>query len=75
MAEKNDGINKVILSVMAIAVTLLLAAFGSLETRKVDKSAFDVHLTNESAQFERIDGQLDKIDGKIDKLLMQKNNE
>jgi len=71
MAEKNENAwQKLILTVLGLATTILLVAFGSLETRKVDKSAFQVHMENEREQFRRIESSQSRIEDKIDQLLL-----
>lgn len=71
MTGKNENAwQKLILTVLGLATTILLVAFGSLETRKVDKSAFQVHLENEREQFRRIDSSLSRIEEKVDQLIL-----
>ena len=61
---------KLTLTVLGLATTILLFAFGSLETRKVDQSAFQVHRENEQEQFRRIDSSLSRIEEKVDQLIL-----
>ncbi len=60
---------KLTLTVLGLATTILLFAFGSLESRKVDKSAFQVHLENQREQFRRIESSQSRIEEKIDQLI------
>ena len=61
---------KLTLTVLGLATTILLFAFGSLESRKVDKSAFQVHLENQREQFRRIESSQSRIEAKIDQLIL-----
>jgi uncharacterized membrane protein len=61
---------KLTLTVLGLATTILLFAFGSLESRKVDKSAFQVHLENQREQFRRIESSQSRIEEKIDQLIL-----
>ncbi len=71
MTEKTENNwQKLTLTVLGLATTILLFAFGSLETRKVDKSAFEVHMENEREQFRRIESSQSRIEDKIDQLIL-----
>ncbi|OQA32844.1 MAG: hypothetical protein BWY57_01650 [Betaproteobacteria bacterium ADurb.Bin341] len=61
---------KLTLTILGLATTILLFAFGSLESRKVDKSAFQVHLENQREQFRRIESSQSRIEEKIDQLIL-----
>jgi uncharacterized membrane protein len=61
---------KLTLTILGLATTILLFAFGSLESRKVDKSAFQVHLENQREQFRRIESSQSRIEAKIDQLIL-----
>ena len=66
MANGDTTANKVVMTVLGIGVTIALAAFGSMEVRKVDKSAFDIHCKNDSETRLRIEATLCRIERKID---------
>jgi hypothetical protein len=71
MTDKTETTwQKLTLTVLGLATTILLFAFGSLETRKVDQSAFQVHRENEQEQFRRIDSSLSRIEEKVDQLIL-----
>lgn len=60
---------KLILTILGLATTILLFAFGSLETRKVDRSAFEVYVENQREQFRRIESSQARMEEKIDQLV------
>lgn len=71
--DGKDTVTKILVVVFGCAVTLLMAAFGSLESRKMDKSAFEVKAKADDQRLERIESSVDKIDTKIDQLLKQEH--
>ena len=69
--ESRDTVTKILVAVFGCAVTVLIVAFGSLESRKMDKSAFEIKAKADDQRLERIESSVDKIDTKIDQLLKQ----
>jgi hypothetical protein len=56
---------------LGVAVMLLMAAFGSLETRKLDRSVFEIRVRTDDQRMDRVEQGLDRIDAKLDRLLQK----
>jgi len=55
---KNDLWLKVLLGLI---ITLVVAGFSYIETRKLDKSVFDLHRENVTKQLDRIERGIEKL--------------
>jgi len=55
---KNDLWLKVLLGLI---ITLVVAGFSYIETRKLDKSVFDLHRENVTKQLDRIERGVEKL--------------
>ena len=61
--------NEVWLKVLIGAIlTLMVFGFSAVESRKLDKSVFDLHREQLVTDQQRVEGQLTRIEVKIDKI-------
>jgi len=49
-------------------ITLMIFGFSALESRKLDKSVFNLHKEHQTTDQQRLETSLNRIEDKIDKI-------